>query len=153
MQHRSSILRRTDTTGGFPSCGWSSRFTQTPKSAPSMASEWISSASVTSVTGSDVISFPEVLLLVLPGKLFSNWDHTSGRTEELGNLSTRVCGLRSQLLSQNGLRGLYSGTDTFLTHREVAVLQLNPGPGQGHPELPFMKTYMRSVPSINLDRK
>lgn len=95
-----------------------------------MASEWISSASVTSVTGSDVISFPEVLLLVLPGKLFSNWDHTSGRTEELGNLSTRFCGLRSQLPSQNGLRGLYSGTDTFLTHREVAVLQLNPGTGQ-----------------------
>lgn len=48
-------------------------------------------ASVTSVTGSDVIRFPEVLLLALPGKLFSNWDHTSGRTEEFGNLSTRFC--------------------------------------------------------------
>jgi hypothetical protein len=52
-----------------------------------MASEWISSASVTSVTGSDVMRFPKVLLLVLQGELFSNWNHAGGRME-FGDLST-----------------------------------------------------------------
>lgn len=132
---------------------WSSRFTQTPNSFPSMASEWIPSASTISVAGSDVIRFPEVPLLVLPGKLFSNRDHTIGRTKEVWKLEYSVLCLRSQLLSHSGLRRLYSDPDTFLTHQRSHHATAQPRNRAGASRVTLYEDDMSSVLSINLDRK